>query len=127
MNLTPAAFTLASVLRTADSGLGSKRGTGDSSLGTPSGDTIGEALPQYLREIGRVPLLTGKDEVRLSQAIERGREAVELLQEEALSEQQRLELENVAREGNAAREALTDANLRLVVSVARRYSNRACR
>ena len=72
-----------------------------------------------------MPLLTGKDEVRLSQAIEHGREAVERLQQaEVLSEQQRLELENAARDGNAARQALTDANLRLVVSVARRYSNR---
>jgi DNA-directed RNA polymerase sigma subunit (sigma70/sigma32) len=41
-----------------------------------------------------------------------------------LSEQQRLDLETTARDGDAAREALTDANLRLVVSVARRYSNR---
>jgi RNA polymerase primary sigma factor len=77
-----------------------------------------------LREIGRVPLLTAKDEVRLSQAIEHGRDAVERLQVDGLADRDRQELECVAREGNAAREALTDANLRLVVSVARRYSNR---
>jgi RNA polymerase primary sigma factor len=81
-------------------------------------------LPLYLREIGRVPLLTAKDEVRLSQAIEQGRAAVERSQCEVLSETDRLELERVAREGEGARVALTDANLRLVVSVARRYSNR---
>jgi RNA polymerase primary sigma factor len=77
-----------------------------------------------LREIGRVPLLTGKDEVRLSQAIENGREAAERLLADNLPEHEREDLECLAREGNAAREALTDANLRLVVSVARRYSNR---
>jgi len=40
-----------------------------------TGDNIGEALPLYLREIGRVPLLTANDEVRLSQAMEHGRVA----------------------------------------------------
>src|SRR6202165_5050783 len=111
----------------AASRLGSKRGpsgTEASSVEPVLADNVGEALPLYLREIGRVPLLTGKDEVRLSQAIEHGREAVERLHEEVLSEDQRLELETLAREGSVARAALTDANLRLVVSVARRYSNR---
>jgi RNA polymerase primary sigma factor len=90
-----------------------------------SGDGVGEALPLYLREIGRVPLLTATDEVRLSQAIEHGREAAERLQStEDVSETERDALESVIREGETAREALTDANLRLVVSVARRYSNR---
>ena len=84
----------------------------------------GEVLPLYLREIGRVPLLTGPDEVRLAQAIERGREAAEQLGSETIGDLDREDLEALAREGNAAREALTDANLRLVVSVARRYSNR---
>ena len=84
----------------------------------------GEALPLYLREIGRVPLLTANDEVRLSQAIERGREAMARLQMPGLSDEVRGDLEHAAVEGNAARTALTQANLRLVVSVARRYANR---
>ena len=99
--------------------------------GSAAADTAGEVLPLYLREIGRVPLLTGPDEVRLAQAIERGREAQTRLEEqagaevtEALCEAEREELEDLVREGNVARTALTDANLRLVVSVARRYSNR---
>jgi RNA polymerase primary sigma factor len=87
-------------------------------------DGTGEALPLYLREIGRVPLLTAADEVRLSQAIEHGREAVERLAEATLGDTERQELECLVRAGDAARTALTDANLRLVVSVARRYSNR---
>jgi RNA polymerase primary sigma factor len=115
------------VPRAADSGLGSgsRPGAADSSTFEPSaGDGTGEALPLYLREIGRVPLLTAKDEVRLSQAIEAGRDAVERLQVAGLADHEREQLECVAREGCAAREALTDANLRLVVSVARRYANR---
>jgi RNA polymerase primary sigma factor len=87
-------------------------------------DGPGEALPLYLQEIGRVPLLTAADEVRLSQAIERGRLAAERLAAEALSPAQRDELCAVARAGARARDELTAANLRLVVSVARRYSNR---
>jgi RNA polymerase primary sigma factor len=95
------------------------------SLEQAGGDgSVGEALPLYLREIGRVPLLTAADEVRLSQAIEHGRAAVERLECETLADQERQDLEVVARNGGAARAALTDANLRLVVSVARRYSNR---
>jgi RNA polymerase primary sigma factor len=90
----------------------------------PSVETNGEVLPLYLREIGRVPLLTGPDEVRLAQAIERGREAAERLGSETLGDLDREDLEGLVREGNVAREGLTDANLRLVVSVARRYSNR---
>jgi RNA polymerase primary sigma factor len=89
-----------------------------------AGDGVSEALPVYLREIGRVPLLTAQDEVRLSQAIERGRDALQLLETAGLSEEQRADLEDEVSAGEAARAALTDANLRLVVSVARRYSNR---
>jgi RNA polymerase primary sigma factor len=94
--------------------------------GPAATDTPGEVLPLYLREIGRVPLLTAADEVRLAQAMERGREALERLEQtpEQLTEAERAELEELSREGSAARTALTDANLRLVVSVARRYSNR---
>jgi RNA polymerase primary sigma factor len=87
-------------------------------------DGPGEALPLYLQEIGRVPLLTATDEVRLSQAIERGRLAAERLAAEELSLVQHDELCAVARAGERAREELSAANLRLVVSVARRYSNR---
>jgi RNA polymerase primary sigma factor len=85
---------------------------------------VSEVLPLYLREIGRVPLLTASDEVRLAQAIERGRDADEALARGLLGDVEREELQDLVRQGNAAREALTDANLRLVVSVARRYSNR---
>ena len=85
----------------------------------------GETLPLYLQEIGRVPLLSAEDEVRLAQAIERGRAAAERLAgEEELAADKREELEAAVHAGNAAREHLTSANLRLVVSVARRYMHR---
>jgi RNA polymerase primary sigma factor len=95
-----------------------------SAPGSASSDNAGEALPLYLREIGRVPLLTASDEVRLAQAIERGREAGECLAANDVTEAEHEELQDLVHQGAAAREALTDANLRLVVSVARRYSNR---
>jgi RNA polymerase primary sigma factor len=98
---------------------------GDAPAAEPAADSAGEALPLYLREIGRVPLLTASDEVRLAQAIERGREALGRLQSDmSLSEAERDELHDLVRQGNVARADLSDANLRLVVSVARRYSNR---
>jgi RNA polymerase primary sigma factor len=97
--------------------------SGAETVPEPTVETNGEVLPLYLREIGRVALLTGPDEVRLAQAIERGREAAEHLSSSA-ADDDREDLEEAVREGNAARAALTDANLRLVVSVARRYSNR---
>jgi RNA polymerase primary sigma factor len=103
---------------------GSGLAANDHPVDTVVGDA-GEALPLYLREIGRVPLLTAQDEVRLSQAIERGRDAQERLDgAHALSQLERCDLEEVVQDANRARTALTDANLRLVVSVARRYSNR---
>jgi RNA polymerase primary sigma factor len=86
---------------------------------------LGESLPVYLQEIGRVPLLTAEDEVRLSQAIERGRLAAERLASRPVpGEAERDALLADVRAGDVARCELTSANLRLVVSVARRYSNR---
>lgn len=95
----------------------------DTELGEPS--QAGEALPLYLREIGRVPLLTAAREVELAQAIEVGNAARQRLQEGmdlAPGEVRRFRQEVLA--GEAARRVLTEANLRLVVSVARRYINR---
>jgi RNA polymerase primary sigma factor len=79
----------------------------------------------YLRDISRVPLLTAEEEVELAQAIERGEAAREKLAraDELGSEQQQL-LEEDLRVGAAARKRLTESNLRLVVSVARKYMGR---
>jgi len=84
-------------------------------------DTVG----LYLKEIGRVPLLTAPQEVDLAQRMERGREARERLQSEAdltLQEQECLHL--LVEDGLAAREHLINANSRLVISVAKKYIGR---
>ena len=79
----------------------------------------------YLREIGRVPLLTAADEVELSKAIEAGLFAAEKLAiEPALSEALRRDLQAVQVAGVLAKRRLVESNLRLVVSIAKRYVGR---
>src|SRR5207248_61660 len=88
-------------------------------------DQVGEALPLYLQEIGRVSLLTGPQEVELAKAIEAGGFAREkLCTPEGLDETELDALHNDVLQGEIARRKLIEANLRLVVSVARRYMNR---
>ncbi|MBX5493082.1 MAG: RNA polymerase sigma factor RpoD [Chloroflexi bacterium] len=87
-------------------------------------ELAGEALPLYLQEIGRVPLLSAAQEVALAQAIERGNVAAAALQAGGVEAAARAELEAAVRAGEEARRQLIEANLRLVVSVARRYMNR---
>jgi RNA polymerase primary sigma factor len=78
----------------------------------------------YLREISRVPLLNAADEVSLAQSIERGKEALARLGLTNLSPEERSKLLNAVERGDAARRRLTESNLRLVVSVAKRYVGR---
>jgi RNA polymerase primary sigma factor len=84
-------------------------------------DTVG----LYLKEIGRVPLLTAAQEVDLAQRMERGREARERLQSETdLTPQEQECLHLLVEDGLAAREHLINANSRLVISVAKKYIGR---
>ncbi|MBC7220085.1 sigma-70 family RNA polymerase sigma factor [Candidatus Bipolaricaulota bacterium] len=78
----------------------------------------------YLREIGRVPLLTREEEVELAQKVEAGTAALEELNQGLVDPQRRVELEKIIQEGDAARERLAVSNLRLVVSIAKRYMHR---
>jgi RNA polymerase primary sigma factor len=78
----------------------------------------------YLHEISRTPLLTAEEEVELAKAIEAGKAAQARLESGEVSEDERPELERLVRVGEAARRRMIESNLRLVVSVARKYLGR---
>jgi RNA polymerase primary sigma factor len=80
----------------------------------------------YLKEAGRVPLLSAEEEVRLAKRMERGRQAEARLAEHGvrLSRDERADLERLVEEGVAAQEHLIKANSRLVISVAKKYTGR---
>ncbi len=97
----------------------------------PSGTGSSDSVKLYLKEIGRVPLLTGEDEVDLAKMIEAGTQAAERLADleasgaiDAMDRGERRGLEIAVRRGEAAKSELTQANLRLVVSIAKRYVGR---
>jgi len=83
-------------------------------------DTIG----LYLKEVGRVPLLTAEEEVELAQRIENGRFSREELARGNVSLHRRFELQRMIEDGWLARENLITANSRLVISVAKKYMGR---
>ncbi|MFF4028479.1 RNA polymerase sigma factor [Streptomyces sviceus] len=89
--------------------------------GGPSSDLF----RQYLREIGRIPLLTAAEEVDLARRVEAGLFAEEkLLNTPDLDSQLALDLDRLIVLGRMAKRRLIEANLRLVVSVAKRYVGR---
>jgi RNA polymerase primary sigma factor len=85
----------------------------------------GDLVRVYLREIGRVPLLTAEAEVELAKSIEAGLFAEEKLQGGfPLMDAAGAELAQLAADGLQAKQRLIEANLRLVVSIAKRYIGR---
>jgi len=90
----------------------------------------------YLKEIGRVPLLNAELEVEIAQAIEVGNEAAARLELHALAEagegpasdlldaSAQTRNRRLVRKGHQSKDELIEANLRLVVSIAKRYRNR---
>jgi RNA polymerase primary sigma factor len=76
----------------------------------------------YLDEVGRHPLLTKEDEIELSQAYEAGLDAQLKLADTTPDDPARTDLEAVAERGEWARRKMIESNLRLVVSIARRFS-----
>ena len=89
--------------------------------------TVSDPVRMYLQEIGRVPLLTPQQEVELAMQNEAGQRAAAKLLEEsssALSAEDKVILELTVRNGEAAQRRLVEANLRLVVSIAKKYVGR---
>jgi RNA polymerase sigma factor (sigma-70 family) len=83
-----------------------------------------ELLRLYMSEAAATPLLTAEEEVTLARAVGAGSRAMERLASEPLTEPERTALQAEVAGGEAARQRLIEANLRLVVSVARRYLGR---
>ena len=83
-----------------------------------------DPVRMYLREIGRVPLLSADQEVDLAKRVEAGVLAAEQLLRADLPADLRRDLVLLARDGEVAKSRLVEANLRLVVSIAKRYAGR---
>ncbi len=92
---------------------------------SPRGDQVSsDGVRMYLREIGQVDLLTGDDERRLAQLIEAGQQAARRIDQGVDDPAECRRLMRAVQRGERAKSELTQANLRLVVSIAKRYSGR---
>jgi len=105
--------------------------SGDNDGGLPAaevaaGGATADPVKDYLKQIGKVPLLNAGQEVELAKRIEAGLFAGHMLAEGSgvLRPGQSIDLERVAEDGRRAKDHLVEANLRLVVSLARRYAGR---
>ncbi len=87
---------------------------------------VDDPVRMYLKEIGKVDLLTSDEEIALAQDMGLGAEAAATLAEagDDLDEATRAELEKAVKKGERAKQRLAEANLRLVVSIAKRYVGR---
>ena len=88
-----------------------------------------DSVRAYLKQIGKVALLNAEEEVELAKRIEAGLYATERLRRimesgEKISTAQKRDLNWISRDGNRAKNHLLEANLRLVVSLAKRYTGR---
>jgi RNA polymerase primary sigma factor len=94
----------------------------DQALKAPTNDPV----RMYLKEIGRVALLSAQEEVDLAKRIESGLLAAERFEadKEKLSDSELMELNWLQHDGGRAKQHLVEANLRLVVSIAKRYVGR---
>ena len=85
---------------------------------------VDDSIGLYLKEIGRVPLLSREEEIALAKRMEAGKAAQARLAVPDLDLKTRVELNALVQDGLAAREHLVQANSRLVVSVAKKYMGR---
>ena len=91
-----------------------------------SAGATADPVKDYLKQIGKVPLLNAEQEVELAKRIEAGLFAEEKLAEPPAGphDEQRWDMEWIAEDGRRAKNHLLEANLRLVVSLAKRYTGR---
>jgi RNA polymerase primary sigma factor len=91
-----------------------------------SAGATADPVKDYLKQIGKVPLLNAEQEVELAKRIEAGLFAEEKLAEigESLHPDHRVDMQWIAEDGRRAKNHLLEANLRLVVSLAKRYTGR---
>jgi RNA polymerase primary sigma factor len=89
-------------------------------------DSGPDAVRMYLNEIGKYPLLNAEQERELGRAIKEGLEAQEQLDrvDEKIGADQRVKLRRIAKRGSVAKQDMVRSNLRLVVSIARRYDRK---
>lgn len=85
---------------------------------------INDPVKMYLKEIGQIPLLDPKEEPIIARQIQEGEEAKEAMKNPDLSDEEKKELAKVIADGEQAKQTLISSNLRLVVSIAKKYVGR---
>lgn len=95
-------------------------------LSAPEGINIDDHVKMYLKEIGKVNLLTPEEELSLAKRMADGETAKEQLEEigEEIDEDTKKQIDLLIADGEKAKKSLAEANLRLVVSIAKRYVGR---
>ena len=95
-------------------------------LSVPEGINIDDHVKMYLKEIGKVNLLTPEEELSLAKRMADGETAKEQIEEigENIDEDSKKQIDLLIADGEKAKKSLAEANLRLVVSIAKRYVGR---
>ena len=102
----------------------------DIDLSMPEGISIDDPVRMYLKEIGKVPLLSADEEINIAMRMEKGDEAKQMLESginadgKSLTDEEKKQCQAAIDDGTQAKRLLAEANLRLVVSIAKRYVGR---